>query len=278
MVIICSLSTLSSYSCYYYLDVDGDLDMIGKPPEDYIEVTIEQLKDHYLKPKNMSKDKKIIGYKCPIDLFGGEIKKGEIFRKMNSKFYKVSLTGVTEYSKHLPREIVESWEPIYEEEYRVGDFVITEGYCDIYDGKVLEITRIKKVNEDRYCFFEPNGSEKHHFNIKSILRKATEEEIAESKVVTYTFTHGVNNDQKSDLEISKKGIYYKSEDTLLTVDHIREMIKKVKTNNLMTVVNTNIQNKTYLFRPIIAHIDVGCKKYTKLSDWEEVLTIYDNLQ
>ena len=61
-------------------------------------------------------NKKIIGYKCPIDLFGGTTKRGEVFKKGNDFYYWTANTGQTQYSKHLPKEIVEEWEPVYEEE------------------------------------------------------------------------------------------------------------------------------------------------------------------
>lgn len=62
------------------------------------------------------KMKKIIGYKSPFDLFEGNIKAGSIFKQLTSATYKTDEVGATQYSKHLPKEIVENWEPVYEEE------------------------------------------------------------------------------------------------------------------------------------------------------------------
>lgn len=65
--------------------------------------------------KNTQMNKKIIGYKAPFDI-NGFVKKGEIFRKTKSKFYPYSSESVSNGSHiTLPAEIVETWEPAYEE-------------------------------------------------------------------------------------------------------------------------------------------------------------------
>ncbi len=58
--------------------------------------------------------------------------------------------------------------------YKVGDWVITKGYANEYEGKALQITRIE---DDRYCYFEPKNSETPNFSIGMIDRYATESEI-----------------------------------------------------------------------------------------------------
>lgn len=56
-----------------------------------------------------------IGYIAPYDMYGGIIKKGDIFKPINGnkKTWKTDTTGPTQYSLHLPREIVEKWEAVY---------------------------------------------------------------------------------------------------------------------------------------------------------------------
>lgn len=78
-------------------------------------------------PNEMQK-KKIIGYKAPMDLFEGKIKKGNLFYANVASGY-IGTDG-TEIGKastisgtYLPKEIVETWEPVYQELYEVGDFV-----------------------------------------------------------------------------------------------------------------------------------------------------------
>lgn len=63
-----------------------------------------------------------------------------------------------------------------EEKYKIGDYVITEGYVNQYDGKVLLITRIV----DEYYHFRIKGSEEvrlANFALRHIKRHATREEI-----------------------------------------------------------------------------------------------------
>lgn len=86
-------------------------------------ITLEEWKKRY-----KMEDKKIIGYKCPMDLFKGSLKIGDIAYTKDKGSYIYAVDG---YS--LPIEIVESWEPVYEPEEEVinmGEFSIT-----IKDGK-----------------------------------------------------------------------------------------------------------------------------------------------
>lgn len=97
--------------------------------KDFTEITLEQFKQFVLKEPVMKK--KIIGYKAPIDLFGGDVKKDTIYKPTSShptpqpKFCPVddSNKPICGFSYDLPKEIVETWEPVYEEEYKVGDWV-----------------------------------------------------------------------------------------------------------------------------------------------------------
>lgn len=68
------------------------------------------------KNKYMNTNKKFIGYKSPMDLFGGNFKKGDIFRLATENSYKSGRSGSVIFSRHLPKEIVETWEPVYEEQ------------------------------------------------------------------------------------------------------------------------------------------------------------------
>lgn len=52
----------------------------------------------------------VVGYKAPCDLFDGKIKKGDVPRKSENG-YTFDSIGLSNY---LPKEIVETWEPVYE--------------------------------------------------------------------------------------------------------------------------------------------------------------------
>jgi len=59
---------------------------------------------------------KIIGYKVPFDLFGGDIKKGSVYTILEGhRVYCVKYDNDTK-AHCIPSEIVETWEPMYEEE------------------------------------------------------------------------------------------------------------------------------------------------------------------
>lgn len=66
-------------------------------------------------------DKKIIGYKAPIDMFGGTVEKGTLFVKPNIEAFWYSPKGNTGQS--IACEIVETWEPVYEEAFKIGNYV-----------------------------------------------------------------------------------------------------------------------------------------------------------
>lgn len=93
--------------------------------------------------------KEIIGYKCPMDMFCGEVNKGEIFTvNRNPAFFSPNnLNGKTNKRDYysIPKEVVETWEPVYKEvdtEFNMGEFKL-----------VVSATAISHKGEDitRYC-------------------------------------------------------------------------------------------------------------------------------
>ena len=88
----------------------------------YEQITLEQFKN-YVKQKEME----IIGYKCPVDLFGGnpEVVKGTIFVKHSPQYtwYAPEKEKEKPAPNYLiPQEIVEKWDPVYRE-YSIGDYI-----------------------------------------------------------------------------------------------------------------------------------------------------------
>src|SRR3990167_5919954 len=73
---------------------------------------IKQCKQELMKKDN----RKIIGYKCPIDLFDGSIKKGHLFIQGRFDHCKKSYWPLGIQTGAIPKEIVEAWEPVYEED------------------------------------------------------------------------------------------------------------------------------------------------------------------
>ena len=98
--------------------------------------------------------------------------------------------------KEKVKEEVKSMEAAYEaqfkkdEDYKVGDYVITKGFGSNYDGRIL---KIRKIEQDKYCYFEVfDGGyfgKEHNFSITNILRKALPHEIpVENSVKQYPYT------------------------------------------------------------------------------------------
>jgi hypothetical protein len=139
--------------------------------------------------------KKIVGYKAPIDLFNGRIPKGTLYKpaihtSMNT-YCSVDEKGniIDNGITNLPYEIVETWEPVYEEEYKVGDWIyfITDVESNT-QGKVAKITSIGPDERGKaWIKYEPHGPyggafrwEGGAFYSGQHFRKATQEEIKEA--------------------------------------------------------------------------------------------------
>jgi hypothetical protein len=91
----------------------------------YEEITLEQFKKYIMK-----ETKKIIGYKAPMQMYGGNIKAGDVVFPHEYRSNAHTINGKTA-PYFLPKELILNWEPVYEQD-------------DIYLGKW-------KVN------FVPNG-------------------------------------------------------------------------------------------------------------------------
>ena len=60
-------------------------------------------------------EKEIIGYLVPMDLFGGIVKKGYVFKISNISIGTTAYGFNTNPVYNMPKEIVETWEPVYKE-------------------------------------------------------------------------------------------------------------------------------------------------------------------
>lgn len=124
-------------------------------------------------------EKEIIGYKAPFDMFNKKVKKGTIYlideNNSNAEFNSCSWTASCEMAyTNLPKEIVETWEPVYkEEEFEIGDWVK-------WSENALVIAKIHKCNNDNCYTLDVNGDLQSHSNChKKYLTKATPEEVKE---------------------------------------------------------------------------------------------------
>lgn len=104
----------------------------------YTEISFEDFKRLVLKENNM-KNRKIIGYKAPYDLLDGKVKKDSIYYKTNGNCYSAFKDWIDkdfDYSL-IPKEIVETWEPYYEEVPTLPKINGYEGKYDKSNNKII---------------------------------------------------------------------------------------------------------------------------------------------
>lgn len=77
-----------------------------------------------------------------------------------------------------------------------------------------------------------------------------------------------------EVEVSKKGIYYKPEGTWINVDDLRKAVDVI-TVRRVTSLELGIMPGIYTFTPVVIHS--GCKRNVPVAEWGRVLTIYDEL-
>lgn len=113
------------------------------------EITFEQFEKYILKQKVIKKE--IIGYKSPIQI--GPKPKGTLYTVYggNGDLYNTQYSTSSMYT--VPKEIVETWEPVYKEDQTktlvlgTGKIkvVISKGKIDVDNGNVIEFDSLKRV-------------------------------------------------------------------------------------------------------------------------------------
>lgn len=222
-------------------------------------------------PNNMNKT--IIGYKCPTSIFNGQVKKDTIYKKFSDLTYSPFETP-TMYN--LPKEIVESWKPVYAEpEFTPGTVVYVEhavSGCTGMQGRYGVI--VPKDTKAEHGLME---SDKHDYKIKDIntdavwrvngtVRKLTEDEIKNFTERTVIMS---SDDGAFLLYITKDGIMYKPDNAFL---HRRDIERLVGLTDYTLGYTKNSQVRSY--NVAVVKVDVGCKKGTLISQWKNVLEIY----
>lgn len=127
---------------YYGINKNGSAWGDIVPHGDAQEITIEQFEKHM-----SQQNKKIIGYKAPTDLFAGEVKKGELLVKNGHYYDKHGSYRKKDYNPNdynvFPKEIVETWEPVYEEEKTVQ--IGTPKFDVFIKGDTIEVPKYAVV-------------------------------------------------------------------------------------------------------------------------------------
>lgn len=172
-----SIPSTWSWNCKYYYKDTITIDHSWNLDNNVNHLPIQPLKDFLTM-------KKIIGYKTPTDLFNGKVVKGTLYQPLSSNnnitYAATVRQGVVldAGQTNLPKEIVETWEAVYEEEFKVGDWVtVTEAKSGFNGelGKTYKIFGWQPNYTDRFYYMEDRTVTISMNNVK--VRKATQEEI-----------------------------------------------------------------------------------------------------
>lgn len=205
--------------------------------------------------------REIIGYKCPTSLFGNLIKEGTVYKPINNSVKYVYGDYIPDDKQatagrfKLPKEIVETWVPVYEEQFKVGDWVT---YLPDTGGEGTH--QITEWASAIYCQLS-NGKAP----FKVTLRKATLEEIAAAQTKTKTVRMGGENG--FDLIVKDGKVFHKTED-------ITDYVTQVHNSWKLRMEADRIYGANYAFKiKDIILSKTGCEnKETKLSEW---LALYE---
>ncbi len=191
----------------------------------------------------------------------------------------VALTSLLENLRKAG--VLDLWfDPVYEgvPKYKAGDWVLYDSILGdgMNLGKEETIQLLAKGDYDNisgllennhlYNFVVNRGNYHLRISSKGIKRLATPEEIeaAQREVITLRCEGGT-----FEIEVSKKGIYYRPEDKWLEVADLRSAI------SFTHLVRSSVIG-SYEFTP--SHINSGCKKAVPVFDWLKVIRAYDRLK
>jgi hypothetical protein len=92
----------------------------------------------FIKLKAETQHEQLIGYRAPHDMFGGEIKKGELLVKyyFGNLHYIKQKTKLSERENLLPAEIVEQWEPVYKSAFETIILGSSKIEFTVYEDKI----------------------------------------------------------------------------------------------------------------------------------------------
>jgi len=189
-------------NCYYYPNQNDKLIHLYEIPKDYTEITFEQFKRYVLKSNDVN-DKKVVGYKLTKPEYKNAVKQllneqwfddnfDNNFKKHGWNFGNSSNEHIDENNHVTVKDlkqagVLDLWfEPVYELQYKVDDWVLLSSNAGGYGARPCEISnkilQITKINLDD----RPECGGRYYFGDdirtvgKEIVRKATPEEIKQA--------------------------------------------------------------------------------------------------
>lgn len=223
---------------------------------------------------------KIIGYKAPTDLFGGEVKKDDIYivNGCNDKMFVPQTPRANTAAYYsVPTEIAETWLPVYEEEFKVGDYVVLTKHPTGWASEQPLGTVLKIENDKtKYCggmMFTVSKNGKRMGGLDDgCYRKATQEEILAVQTTTVTVSnHNIElTIYKNGAITSKKGSF--------GAEEVRNLYNGVKEAVLGSQVGTW---SVYFVDAGSRFLRIGCSDddfRVSLNELKTVIDAYDKLQ
>ena len=142
-----------------YVVDGGDKDYRKPKILGFTPITFQQFEHWVLSkeiPKPAKEQRKIKGYLAPYDLFGDHVKAGHLFIRFNEYYYCAS--NIPPQWK-LPSEIVETWEPVYKNEFpKFGSYsgkLVDGGLRIKYGCQEYEVQDIKTIESlmEKYSIY-----------------------------------------------------------------------------------------------------------------------------
>ncbi len=139
------------------------------------------------------------------------------------------------------------------------EYPLGEKFKYPFTGKILEIKNEKTLEREWLALNISGYGFSSDFDGNFKARLATKEEIeslSKPKVFTMTASNG-----NFELEVSKKGIYYKPEDKWLHIENVKNML-----DNCKGTINS--------YEYEVKYIKIGCKVNCLLDEWQNVFNYY----
>lgn len=174
---------------------------------EYTIITINQIKK--------MEQKEIIGYKVPFDI-NDFIKKGDVLVKHILDYCKKENKGKSAMY-YLKTSFVETFEPVYKEVLKVGDWVTIIQESILYKGKTFQIEENMLINKPHYHNIEHQTFGAYMFPDQ--IRLATQEEIENAKETVYT----LGTTEKFEIIVKDGKAFYGSKDVTHDVKEIQNI-------------------------------------------------------
>lgn len=216
--------------------------------------TLEDLTKFVEAIKNYKKEdmKTIIGYRAPYNIIEWGLHEGEVI-KYSGVSYSSSAYNC------IPRTILKTWKPVYEEEFKIGDWVYIKCNNEDYAGrtvKIIEPNASYMPPKDDLVTVDINHNSGGGYNIPiEEIRKATQEEIVAAQTQTV--------DMGEFKLVVRKGKCFHNEEDIS--DFVRELNNFYTSTRLFGKHNyaVNIDNVTFSC--------TGCERSTTTAkQWREV--------